>query len=80
MPITFASAAGKQQHMDDEDDETMHILPGTSKAEESTGGLIVFKKTVRKEGEEVAPRTSMLGLDVLAEQKRRDGESWNVPI
>ncbi|XP_061820017.1 pre-mRNA-splicing factor ATP-dependent RNA helicase PRP16 isoform X1 [Nerophis lumbriciformis] len=59
------------------DDESMHRLEG-SDPKEQVGGLIVKKKSAAAENHVFrapTPRTSLLGLDLLAAQKRKERES-----
>lgn len=60
-----------------DDDTSMHRLEGTDPKAE-VGGLIVKKKSAASEPHVFrapAPRTSMLGLDLLAAQKRKEREN-----
>lgn len=60
-----------------EDDASMHRLEGTD-LKAQVGGLIVKKKSAAAEPHVFrapAPRTSVLGLDLLAAQKRKERES-----
>lgn len=60
-----------------DDDTSMHRLEGTD-LKAQVGGLIVKKKSAAAEPHVFrapAPRTSMLGLDLLAAQKRKERES-----
>ncbi|XP_061738487.1 pre-mRNA-splicing factor ATP-dependent RNA helicase PRP16 isoform X2 [Nerophis ophidion] len=59
------------------DDESMHRLEGSDPKAE-LGGLIVKKKSAAAENHVFrapTPRTSLLGLDLLAAQKRKERES-----
>lgn len=56
---------------------SMHRLEGTDPADE-VGGLIVKKKSAAEEPHVFrapTPRTSLLGLDLLAAQKRKEREN-----
>lgn len=60
-----------------DDDASLHRLEGTDLSGQ-VGGLIVKKKSAASEPHVFrapAPRTSMLGLDLLAAQKRKERES-----
>lgn len=60
-----------------DDDTSMHRLEGTDPKAE-VGGLIVKKKSAASEPHVFrapAPRASMLGLDLLAAQKRKEREN-----
>lgn len=60
-----------------DDDDSMHRLEGTDPTSQ-VGGLIVKKKSAASEPHVFrapTPRTSLLGLDVLAAQKRKERES-----
>lgn len=60
-----------------DDDTSMHRLEGTN-PEAQVGGLIVKKKSAAAEPHVFrapAPRASMLGLDLLAAQKRKEREN-----
>uniref|UniRef100_A0A7N9ASE9 Pre-mRNA-splicing factor ATP-dependent RNA helicase PRP16 n=1 Tax=Mastacembelus armatus TaxID=205130 RepID=A0A7N9ASE9_9TELE len=60
-----------------DDDVSMHRLEGTDPSAE-VGGLIVKKKSAAAEPHVFrapTPRTSLLGLDLLAAQKRKERES-----
>lgn len=60
-----------------DDDDSMHRLEGTDPAAQ-VGGLIVKKKSAASEPHVFrapTPRTSLLGLDLLAAQKRKERES-----
>lgn len=60
-----------------DDDVSMHRLEGTDPADQ-IGGLIVKKKSAAEEPHVFrapTPRTSLLGLDLLAAQKRKERES-----
>ncbi|XP_037103374.1 pre-mRNA-splicing factor ATP-dependent RNA helicase PRP16 [Syngnathus acus] len=60
-----------------DDDDSMHRLEGTDSKVE-VGGLIVKKKSAAAEHHVFrapTPRTSLLGLDLLAAQKRKERES-----
>uniref|UniRef100_A0A8C7Y5Q0 RNA helicase n=1 Tax=Oryzias sinensis TaxID=183150 RepID=A0A8C7Y5Q0_9TELE len=62
---------------DSEEDVSMHRLEGTS-PEAQVGGLIVKKKSTAAEPHVFrapTPRTSLLGLDLLAAQKRKERET-----
>lgn len=59
-----------------DDDESMHRLEGTNPAAQ-VGGLILKKKSAASEPHVFrapTPRTSLLGLDLLAAQKRKERE------
>lgn len=59
-----------------EDDATLHRLEGSHPGEQ-VGGLIVKKKSAVSEQHVFrppTPRTSLLGLDLLAAQKRKQRE------
>uniref|UniRef100_A0A8C7Y7P9 RNA helicase n=1 Tax=Oryzias sinensis TaxID=183150 RepID=A0A8C7Y7P9_9TELE len=61
----------------EEEDVSMHRLEGTS-PEAQVGGLIVKKKSTAAEPHVFrapTPRTSLLGLDLLAAQKRKERET-----
>lgn len=63
------------QKMDD--DDSMHRLEGTDSGA-PVGGLIVKKRSAASEQHVFrapTPRTSLLGLDLLAAQKRKERES-----
>nr|XP_014425385.1 pre-mRNA-splicing factor ATP-dependent RNA helicase PRP16-like isoform X2 [Pelodiscus sinensis] len=58
------------------EDTSLHRLEGTD-LESQVGGLIIKKKSACNEQhvfKAPAPRTSLLGLDLLAAQKRRERE------
>lgn len=60
-----------------DDDVSMHRLEGTDPTAQ-VGGLIVKKKSAAAEPHVFrapTPRTSLLGLDLLAAQKRKERES-----
>lgn len=60
----------------DDDDVSMHRLEGTE-PQAQVGGLIVKKKSAASEPHVFrapTPRTSLLGLDLLAAQKRKERE------
>ncbi|XP_049574619.1 pre-mRNA-splicing factor ATP-dependent RNA helicase PRP16 [Syngnathus scovelli] len=60
-----------------DDDDSMHRLEGTD-SKVQVGGLIVKKKSAAAEHHVFrapTPRTSLLGLDLLAAQKRKERES-----
>lgn len=59
-----------------DDDDSMHRLEGTNSKIE-VGGLIVKKKSAAADHvfRAPTPRTSLLGLDLLAAQKRKERES-----
>ncbi|KAF3832641.1 hypothetical protein F7725_026306 [Dissostichus mawsoni] len=60
-----------------DDDVSMHRLEG-SDPDDQVGGLIVKKKSAAEEAHVFrapTPRTSLLGLDLLAAQKRKERES-----
>ena len=60
-----------------DDDVSMHRLEG-SDPDDQVGGLIVKKKSAAEEAHVFrapSPRTSLLGLDLLAAQKRKERES-----
>lgn len=60
-----------------EDDVSMHRLEGTDPSAQ-VGGLMVKKKSAAAEPHVFrapTPRTSLLGLDLLAAQKRKERES-----
>lgn len=60
-----------------DDDDSMHRLEGTD-PDAQVGGLIVKKKSAAAEPHVFrapTPRTSLLGLDLLAAQKRKERES-----
>ena len=60
-----------------DDDDSMHRLEGTDPGAQ-VGGLIVKKKNAASEQHVFrapTPRTSLLGLDLLAAQKRKERES-----
>lgn len=60
-----------------DDDVSMHRLEGTD-PDSQVGGLIVKKKSAAAEPHVFrapTPRTSLLGLDLLAAQKRKERES-----
>lgn len=60
-----------------DDDVSMHRLEGTDPTSQ-VGGLIVKKKSAAAEPHVFrapTPRTSLLGLDLLAAQKRKERES-----
>lgn len=59
-----------------DDDESMHRLEGSDPTAQ-VGGLIVKKKSAAAEPHVFrapTPRTSLLGLDLLAAQKRKERE------
>lgn len=59
-----------------EDDASLHRLEGSDSSAQ-VGGLIVKKKSAATEQHVFrapAPRTSLLGLDLLAAQKRKERE------
>ncbi|KAJ1083659.1 hypothetical protein NDU88_003814 [Pleurodeles waltl] len=59
-----------------EEDTSLHRLEGIN-AEEQIGGLVIKKKCASVEQhvfKTPAPRTSLLGLDILAAQKRKERE------
>lgn len=60
-----------------DEDDSMHRLEGSDPAAQ-VGGLIVKKKSAASEPHVFrapTPRTSLLGLDVLAAQKRKEREN-----
>lgn len=60
-----------------EDDDSLHRLEG-SDPDRQVGGLIVKKKSAAAEPHVFrvpTPRTSLLGLDLLAMQKRKEREA-----
>jgi len=66
--------------MMDDDDVSMHRLEGANPAAQ-VGGLIVKKKSDAAEPHVFrapTPRTSLLGLDLLAAQKRKERETKEV--
>lgn len=60
--------------MDDEDDPSVHRLEGTSS---SSGGLVIKKAKKDSSLSFKVPKTSLLGLDKLAAEKRKQREDTN---
>ena len=66
-------------YMDPDGDESLHRLEGSSGQE--AGGLVIMKKGPAKGSDDEkhmfktpTPRASLLGLDRLAEEKRKEAE------
>lgn len=62
--------------MEDDDDSSVHRLEGTSSSS-SSGGLVIKKSKTDSSSSFKVPKTSLLGLDKLAAEKRKQREDAN---